>query len=111
MQFTNDKLPVLPWNDYIFAANWRADCEPSSTINIHHGKCRAWLFPENITRLDRNDRCHIGANRFVLIQASGVQVSDECKAVYDKIKAKKDFRYVVFRINGEKTIDVEVTGD
>jgi len=42
--------------------------------------------------------------------ASGVQVSDECKAVYDKIKAKKDFRYVVFRINGEKTIDVEVTG-
>ena len=47
----------------------------------------------------------------MLIQASGVQVSDECKAVYDKIKAKKDFRYVVFRINGEKTIDVEVTGD
>ena len=40
-----------------------------------------------------------------------MKVSDECKAVYDRIKIKKDYRYVVFNIIGEMTIEVENTGE
>jgi len=42
--------------------------------------------------------------------ASGVTVTDACKQVFEKIKTKKDFRYVVFFIKDEKFIDVEATG-
>jgi len=42
--------------------------------------------------------------------ASGVTVTDACKQVFEKIKTKKDFRYVVFFIKDEKFIDVETTG-
>jgi cofilin len=42
--------------------------------------------------------------------ASGVTVKDECKQVFEKIKAKKDYRFVVFHIEGEKHIAVESTG-
>ena len=45
-----------------------------------------------------------------LSQASGVTVTDACKQVFEKIKTKKDFRYVVFFIKDEKFIDVESTG-
>nr|SVE74123.1 EOG090X04IO [Daphnia barbata] len=45
------------------------------------------------------------------IQASGVTVTDACKQVFEKIKTKKDYRYVVFYIKDEKFIDVESTGD
>lgn len=37
-------------------------------------------------------------------------VTDACKQVFEKIKTKKDFRYVVFFIKDEKFIDVETTG-
>ena len=37
-------------------------------------------------------------------------VTDACKQVFEKIKTKKDFRYVVFFIKDEKFIDVESTG-
>jgi len=43
--------------------------------------------------------------------ASGVTVTDACKQVFEKIKTKKDFRYVVFFIKDEKFIDVEATGN
>jgi len=43
--------------------------------------------------------------------ASGVTVTDACKMVFEKIKTKKDFRYVVFFIKDEKFIDVEATGN
>jgi len=43
--------------------------------------------------------------------ASGVTVTDACKQVFEKIKTKKDFRYVVFFIKDEKFIDVESTGN
>ena len=43
--------------------------------------------------------------------ASGVTVTDACKQVFEKIKTKKDYRYVVFYIKDEKFIDVESTGD
>ncbi len=43
-------------------------------------------------------------------QASGVTVTDACKQVFEKIKTKKDYRYVVFYIKDEKFIDVESTG-
>ena len=37
-------------------------------------------------------------------------MTDACKQVFEKIKTKKDYRYVVFYIKDEKFIDVESTG-
>lgn len=38
-------------------------------------------------------------------------MTDACKQVFEKIKTKKDYRYVVFYIKDEKFIDVESTGN
>nr|CAG4640788.1 EOG090X04IO [Eulimnadia texana] len=43
--------------------------------------------------------------------ASGVTVTDACKLAFEKIKSKKEYRYVVFFIKDERFIDVEKTGD
>ncbi|XP_065559381.1 cofilin/actin-depolymerizing factor homolog [Artemia franciscana] len=43
--------------------------------------------------------------------ASGVQVADACKIAFEKIKSKKEYRYIIFYIREEKWIDVEKTGE
>lgn len=43
--------------------------------------------------------------------ASGVGVADACKEAFDKIKTKKEFRFVIFKIKDEKRIEVESTGN
>jgi len=43
--------------------------------------------------------------------ASGVEVADNCKIVFEEIKKDKKHRYVIFNIREEKQIDVEVIGD
>ena len=40
----------------------------------------------------------------------GVSVSNTCYQVFKKIKAKQDYRFVIFYINDENSIDVESTG-
>merc|ERR1712130_719118 len=43
--------------------------------------------------------------------SSGVTVSDECKIAFDDVKKSKKFRYVVFYIQDEKTINTESFGE
>jgi len=43
--------------------------------------------------------------------SSGVAVSDECKSHFEDVKKGKKFRYVVYYIKDEKTIQVESLGD
>nr|CAH0105600.1 unnamed protein product [Daphnia galeata] len=41
---------------------------------------------------------------------SGVRVTDAAKAVIDKIKAGKEFRYRIFFVKNETVIDIESKG-
>ncbi|CAJ1382642.1 unnamed protein product [Effrenium voratum] len=44
--------------------------------------------------------------------SSGVTVADECVEVHERIKMKKDLRYVTFKMSDDKkTIVVDETGD
>merc|ERR1712127_12721 len=43
--------------------------------------------------------------------SSGVAVSDECKTYFEDIKKAKKYRYVVFYIQGEKSIMMESVGN
>merc|ERR1712080_56621 len=43
--------------------------------------------------------------------ASGVKVDEVVKLMYDDIKKKKSYRYLVFYIKDEKVIQVETVGD
>ncbi|XP_023324378.1 cofilin/actin-depolymerizing factor homolog [Eurytemora carolleeae] len=43
--------------------------------------------------------------------SSGVAVSDECKTHFEAVKKDKKYRYVVFFIKDEKTIQVESLGE
>nr|CAH0098981.1 unnamed protein product [Daphnia galeata] len=62
-------------------------------------------FVKHNDQVQGHNECIVG------FQASGVTVTDACKQVFEKIKTKKDYRYVVFYIKDEKFIDVESTGD
>jgi len=42
--------------------------------------------------------------------ASGVKVSDDVKSKFEEIKKKKNHRYLIFHIKGEKIIEVEKVG-
>jgi len=44
-------------------------------------------------------------------KSSGVAVSDECKSKFEDVKKGKKFRYVVYYIMDEKTIQVESLGE
>lgn len=46
----------------------------------------------------------------IILQASGVKVSEEVKLKFDEVKKKKTYRYVIFYIKEEKAISVEKTG-
>jgi len=46
-----------------------------------------------------------------LIMSSGVAVSDECKTYFEDVKKGKKYRYVVYYIKDEKTIQVECFGE
>lgn len=61
-------------------------------------------FVKHNDQVQGHNECIVG------FQASGVTVTDACKQVFEKIKTKKDYRYVVFYIKDEKFIDVESTG-
>ncbi|XP_013775913.1 cofilin/actin-depolymerizing factor homolog [Limulus polyphemus] len=43
--------------------------------------------------------------------ASGVTVSTESKTAFDEVKKAKKFRYIIYYIKDEKTIDVEAKGE
>ncbi|XP_076313826.1 cofilin/actin-depolymerizing factor homolog isoform X1 [Tachypleus tridentatus] len=43
--------------------------------------------------------------------ASGVVVSTDSKNVYDEVKKDKKYRYIIYYIKEEKTIEVEVRGE
>jgi len=43
--------------------------------------------------------------------SSGVAVSDECKSHFEDVKKGKKYRYVVYYIKDEKTIQVESLGE
>jgi len=43
-------------------------------------------------------------------KSSGVAVSDECKSKFEDVKKGKKYRYVVYYIMDEKTIQVESLG-
>jgi hypothetical protein len=38
-----------------------------------------------------------------MLQASGVKVSDQCQVAFDEVKMAKKSKYVIFKINDEKT--------
>jgi len=42
--------------------------------------------------------------------ASGVKVAEDVKLKFDEIKKKKNMRYLIFHIKGEKVIEVEHVG-
>jgi len=44
-------------------------------------------------------------------KSSGVAVSDECKSKFEDVKKGKKYRYVVYYIMDEKTIQVESLGE
>lgn len=44
------------------------------------------------------------------MQESGARVTDAAKAVIEKIKKGKDFRYGVFFVKNETVIDIESQG-
>ena len=67
-------------------------------------------YPDSTVSLIRFEIIFFSFKLFILFQASGVTVTDACKQVFEKIKTKKDYRYVVFYIKDEKFIDVESTG-
>ncbi|KAK2706934.1 hypothetical protein QYM36_014831 [Artemia franciscana] len=42
---------------------------------------------------------------------SGIIVDDNCKRFFDRIKSRKEFRYVIFYIKDETSVEVEKTGE
>merc|ERR1719343_279626 len=43
--------------------------------------------------------------------SSGVKVADECKASHDRIKMKKDIKYVIYKIENKKLIVIDKIGE
>lgn len=52
----------------------------------------------------------VGLNVILLLQSSGVKVNSQCTVEFEKLKMKKEYRYIIFKLSDNmKEIIVDET--